>query len=719
MTSFQRFTSRLPVGRVSNILVVVATIVIVILQQRIMKNNNWVSQGIADRDAGGLNAMRGTFLRKLHSLTTIALPSWRKLEFYGTASFIVLFGIKAWANVLRAKADSSVVEAVITSVDRRFALEKFIASSLLLATVNGLIEHLRHWLITRYRKTVTQHFHEKLFKGHNFYRIHVAADHIHSGTAITHIVGEFSEHFAELPYYFILPLAEASAALYFLSRSAGKTAASLVCGGTLCTLVFLKIASPKFGRLHSTRLMVEETFRNAHNEVKAHVEQLALHHAGDYMKSHLDGIFHRVFVAAAENAAALGFFTLLQSSISLALWDLMALGLVARMVSQGMPRDIALRRLLVQRQMIRKFHTSTETLIENVKEASHLNEYTQQLCEFEELLNEFDSGKFQSYVKDFDSNQHGTPAPVPSNYHGLARSQDAPDADFSLGPALASNKLQMNPRIRQVIFEGVTVTSPSGVNLVENVHLSIRQGTNWVILGPNGSGKTSILRVLAGLWQPSEGVVRASPDIEMNFLPQSAFLLSHSVLFEQLAFPDPLVDREGRRAIATPTDIKFAKNAMLAAFGQTIVELLGGWSSPYCGFTEDHDPTYAWESLSGGQQQKVALARLFFRAQVLRERGIACFAILDESTSQIDAESEDIIFAKLKEFGITYISVTHRDRCIIHHDQAITVIPSTHSVTVTPVRNGSVPRRTQSGSAIAGIEEENEMLTEYTNKKNG
>jgi putative ATP-binding cassette transporter len=186
--------------------------------------------------------------------------------------------------------------------------------------------------------------------------------------------------------------------------------------------------------------------------------------------------------------------------------------------------------------------------------------------------------------------------------------------------------------------------------------------------------------------------------VELFFLPQQAFLLSNSTLFEQLAFPEAL-EQNGQRAIATPRDLEFAKIAMGSAFAEMIVQLLGGWDSPAAGFGSDEDLTYPWESLSGGQQQKVAIARLFFRAQVLREQGKSCFAMLDESTSQIDADSEDIIFTKLRAFGITHVSVTHRERVIAHHTHALVLQPNRKSYNIRKVRK-DMPSRSESGTQL-------------------
>jgi ABC-type uncharacterized transport system fused permease/ATPase subunit len=694
--------------KTASVVFVVLTAVTLLVQRRLLLYYRWRLRHLAHDPDAMENINASSFLAQLKAVASIAITSWRSKEVAATTSFVLLFGIKAWLNVVRVNADGSVVQAVVTQGSHnKFAAVGWLASiSLALAAVTGVIEQLRFWLIAHYRARLTSYFHERLFKSITFYRVGLLDDRINAGTAIATYCHEFAEHFAELPYYFVLPSAEAFASLFFLSRQAGAGPAAMIVAGTVASLFFLRATSPEFGRMHAVTLDAEERFRLSHADVRNHAEQLALHNGGEYMRKKLNNMFRRCYDALAQVAVAKGFFSLLQNAVSLGLWDVMPLLLAWHKGRNGGRRDLLLQALLVQRPLIRNFHQSVEALIENIKEASHLYEFTDKLCEFDSALKES--------IENLPTAAAGL-LPVTGEALPVEDDGERPDVDPELMRIASASEFsrrasQINLDIMEddegnalrdqyVQVEDVAIETPGTNNrLVSRLSFTVERGSNWVILGPNGSGKTSILRVLAGLWHPVTGTISRSPGLEVFFMPQQAFLLSNATLFEQLAFPEAL-EHNGQRAVATPRDLEFAKVAMGSAFAENIAQMLGGWESPVCGFGAEEDLTYPWESLSGGQQQKLAIARLFFRAQVVREHGVACFAMLDESTSQIDADSEDIIFTKLKAFGVTFVSVTHRERVIAHHSHALILQPHRRSYKIRRVR-ADMPSHSESGTQL-------------------
>lgn len=198
-------------------------------------------------------------------------------------------------------------------------------------------------------------------------------------------------------------------------------------------------------------------------------------------------------------------------------------------------------------------------------------------------------------------------------------------------------------------FENVTLYSPRSKLIVREFNLKINQGNNVAFVGPNGSGKTSLLRALASLWPCNEGKVRV-PRVQLGkdiiFLPQAPYLIDGS-LRDQITYPS-------------------ASPATKITDGE-IVELLEKVRlSHLSSLITSYDTSYGQEwnkLLSPGEQQRLVFARILY----WKPR----FAVLDEATSAMDKEAEEHLYQSLIDQGTTVVSVSHHPNLIGFHDTII------------------------------------------------
>eukprot|EP01134_Creolimax_fragrantissima_P000113 CFRG0113T1 len=196
------------------------------------------------------------------------------------------------------------------------------------------------------------------------------------------------------------------------------------------------------------------------------------------------------------------------------------------------------------------------------------------------------------------------------------------------------------------------ITSPAGDVLLSGLSFIVKKGDSLLVMGRSGSGKTSLLRVVRGLWPASSGTVTrpsTSPDGKggIFFLPQRPYLPYELTLKQQLLYPN--VD-----AVCMDDDDVFINT--LGEVGLTgIVRRVGGL-----------DVIADWQNmLSVGEQQRLCLARVLWHAPTI--------AVLDEATASLDVEWEKSVYEALKRRDVGVISVGHRESLIPLHNNVIRV----------------------------------------------
>jgi putative ATP-binding cassette transporter len=221
-------------------------------------------------------------------------------------------------------------------------------------------------------------------------------------------------------------------------------------------------------------------------------------------------------------------------------------------------------------------------------------------------------------------------------------SLDEHDAEEQRAELLKSQDIDEGGSI--VRLDQLTVQTPKDAKTLVS-KLSFELGTNQslLIMGPSGTGKSSVLRTIAGLWMSGAGSLERPMLVDLMFLPQRPYMVEGN-LRNQLLYP------YADRGVSDEQILEVIKKVNLT----DVLERVNG----------DLDQIVDWANiLSLGEQQRVAFARLFLRQPK--------FAFLDEATSALDEENQAQLYALLKESGIGSISVGHRSTLIEFHDRLL------------------------------------------------
>jgi len=188
---------------------------------------------------------------------------------------------------------------------------------------------------------------------------------------------------------------------------------------------------------------------------------------------------------------------------------------------------------------------------------------------------------------------------------------------------------------------GLSVTLDDGTAVVKDAEVMIAPGERVLVAGESGTGKSTLIRAVAGLWPWGRGSVQVASRARMMLMPQRAYV-PVGTLRRAATYPEP----------------PESKDAAQIARVLTLVGLDH--------LTDRIDEEAPWDqTLSGGEKQRLAFARIFLHRPDI--------VVLDEATSALDPASQDKLMDLLtKELdSTTVVSVGHRPELEAFHSRKI------------------------------------------------
>ena len=205
-------------------------------------------------------------------------------------------------------------------------------------------------------------------------------------------------------------------------------------------------------------------------------------------------------------------------------------------------------------------------------------------------------------------------------------------------------------------FENLTVSklafsySRNSNNLLKNINLLIKKGQKIAIVGASGEGKSTLVKLLLGLYKATSGTIKYNGvNIEkldrnnlkkiVGIMPQDAKLFNESIKYNITLGDETIADETVKNALKKAN---IYNDVMKMPLKENTILAAGGGN------------------LSGGQRQRIALARILVANPQL--------LILDEATSSLDGINEKEIMNVLRECNCTQIIVSHRFSTILQAD---------------------------------------------------
>ena len=533
----------------------------------------------------------------------IAIPYWRHEEKWKATGLLVLLvalllGQTGFA-VLFNEQTGEFTSALAAHDSERFwqAIRWCLALVAGAVPIYAFYYFVRDTLGNHWRRWLTNRFLVGYFRDRHFYELNARADIDNPDQRIAEDINTFTQR----SLFFLLIFIGAALQLIAFSQVLWSIAHELVyflvvyaLAGTLLT-VFV-FGKPLIG-LNFRQLQREADFRFSLVRVREKAEPIALYHGETQERLQVWLRFTRAFDNLRQLIRNQLFLNLFQYAYSM-LTIVLPSALIASRVLSG---ELEVGRAIQAAGAFAAVLSAISVVIENFEGLSRFAAGIDRLDTFFKLL---------SSPADPDAQQESTIASVEDTRLALDR---------------------------------VTLQTPRRERtLIQNLSIDVLPGQGLLIVGASGSGKSSLLRALSGLWYAGSGTIFRPEAQDLLFLPQQPYMFL-GTLRNQLLYPD--LDRPATEAQLLDLLVRVNLSDLAQRFGGLDTEM-------------------DWEKvLSIGEQQRLAFARVL----LIQPR----FAILDEATSALDTANEGNLYRQLARTSTTLISVGHRSTILQYHKQVL------------------------------------------------
>ena len=225
-----------------------------------------------------------------------------------------------------------------------------------------------------------------------------------------------------------------------------------------------------------------------------------------------------------------------------------------------------------------------------------------------------------------------------------------------------------NDNTYDIEFRNVSFAYPgSDKKVIDNLSLHIKKGEKLALVGLNGAGKTTLVKLLCGLHEPMEGTITVG-GVDVREINREEYFDAFSVVFQEVYMLPMTFAENIASAVGSAVDLeKVERVSHLAGIMSKVKDMPDGFETK---MVKSVFPDAI--ELSGGEQQKFALARALYKD--------AKIIVLDEPTAALDPIAENEMYLKYNEFtaGQTSVFISHRlsstnfcDRVVLIEDGKI------------------------------------------------
>jgi ATP-binding cassette, subfamily D (ALD), peroxisomal long-chain fatty acid import protein len=619
---------------------------------RIMPRKKRSTEAKNDNGKKSKALMYPDFQKDMRYLLKICFPKWNCSEALRVYVFCAILLSRSMLSLLTAEVDGYLVKQLINREKRSIGIGigLWLGIALPSSFINALIKYLQSTIALKLRKRISDHIEGLYFQNDAYYKLShhlvklpAGEDEDHASTsknlkektqrrvvveyppnteqAVTEGITHWAERFADVISSLGKPMFDLTLFLGVLIKALGWRNELTATIAVWESGKLLHRFRPNFSQQVQEHNTLEARFRGQYTRVATHSEEVAFYGGEEREKGILAEQFDRLFRFKKNAYRRQCIYGTVEEFLTKYVWSVIGIAQVAVPLMNGHASAGDNAKYLVWlRRIMTRASDAGERLGQGVRDIGELSGYTKNLMNTIHVL------RF------------------------LNEQQQQRNANIE-------NKTFVIEESEHILVQDLPLVTPVGDVLIDAMNLQLSSKDRLLILGPNGCGKSTLFRVLCGLWDPAGGrVSKPKNRTDMLFLPQRPYMI-HGTLVEQVVYPCSIAEAEEKRKQIHPES---------SSLEELVVELL---DIVFMRAAVDHyglQAAYDWNAvLSGGEKQRLGLTRVFFHKPK--------YAILDECNSTLDLGAEASIFKQLTSLvGTGIVTISHRHTLFKYHSKFLT-----------------------------------------------
>uniref|UniRef100_H2YG41 ABC transporter domain-containing protein n=1 Tax=Ciona savignyi TaxID=51511 RepID=H2YG41_CIOSA len=580
-------------------------------------------------------AVNRVFFKRLWRLMKILIPGVWSKEFVWLFLHSSALVARTFLSIIVADLDGRMVRSIVRTDLWQFILDllKWLALAIPATFTNSAIRFCESKQALAFRTKLVERAYDLYFKNQTYYRMGNMDGRIaNADQSLTDDIHDFTSTVAHLYSHLTKPILDIVLITNTLVSRAKERGANSKLPGlisfttTLITINVLRAVSPKFGQLIAERAARKGYLRYIHSRIIQNAEEIAFY-GGE--KAELS-LLRRCYRSLVEQTNMIYlqrlWYVMVEQFFMKYMWSSAGMIMIAIpiLTAKGYAENlmqewdnkpehemisIRTEAFTSSRNLLTTSADALERVISSYKEITELAGYTERVWNMFDVFEEVSRGNYE-------------------------RSADCTVMEING---------DTEETTRDIVVQNVPIITPNGDVVVKSLYLQISEGMHLLITGPNGCGKSSLFRILSGLWPVYSGLLKKPPPSSMFYIPQRPYM-AIGTLRGQVIYPDTHEDMLAKGV--TDEDLRRILETVHLFH---VVTREGGW-----GVEADRK-----DVLSGGEKQRMGMARLFYHKPM--------YALLDECTSAVSIDVEGKIFQAAKDAGIILMSISHRPSLWWYH----------------------------------------------------